>query len=125
VQATCPLLDIIEYQGKSYPLALETEPPVNETIRQWVRGIGHCSAINQGRPIYSLINNQVILRAYRGCAAELSVLAAFPDDSHPVLASWLNGKIPVARGSCYGGWEPATQVFVIEHGKLIEFISHD
>jgi hypothetical protein len=120
--ATCPLLDNIEYRGKVYSLARYTNPPFSQKAMEWVRSLPPCSAIGQGRAFYRIDGDKVFLTKYTGCASALSVADAFEQQEPQLLATWLSGKIDVALGRCNGGWDPAKESFVIENGKLIEFI---
>ena len=119
--ATCPLLDTIEYQGEKYGLATWTITPSNEKVREWIAHLPWCSAPGQGRAVYRVESGQVFLTAFRGCGSTLPVSDAFSQSGPRTLATWLNGKFDVAKGNCMGGWDPATEWFVVEKGSLIEF----
>ena len=119
--ATCPLLDTIEYRGKTYPLAKWTNAPQNEKVRDWINKLPSCSAIGQGRAVYRVEGDKILLMMFRGCGAELSVSEAFSQSGPVTLATWLTGKIDVARGRCMGGWDPATEYFIVENGRLVKF----
>lgn len=119
--ATCPLLDTIEHQGKVYPLASWTNAPHNKKVSEWIENLPQCSAIGQGRAAYRVEDGKVFLIEFYGCGSKLSASAAFSQSEPTVMAIWLTGKIDVARGRCTGGWDPATEYFVVENGRLIEF----
>jgi hypothetical protein len=119
--ATCPLLDTIEYRGKAYPLAKWTNAPHNEKVNEWIKSLPLCSAMGQGRAVYRIEDDKVFLIMFSGCGPKLSVSEAFSQPEPVTLATWLNGRIDVARGSCMGGWDPAAEYFVVENGRLVEF----
>ena len=121
VFATCPLLDLIEHQGKTYGLAQWTYTPSNEKVSNWIRNLPWCSAIGQGRAVYSVKEGKVFLVKFRGCGSELPVSEAFSQAEPTLLAIWLTGKIDVAKGNCNGGWDPATEYFVVDKGQLVKF----
>lgn len=118
--ATCPLLDVVVYEGKSFPLASYTSPPSTEKISSWVRGLPECSASGQGRAVYRVDGKEIFLEKFGGCGVELSALDAYGRAEVPAV--WLNGKFDVARGNCNGGWDPAKESFVAERGQLLQFL---
>ena len=119
--ATCPMLDIMEYQGRIYSLARYTSPPSSSKVDDWMRGLPSCSASGQGRASYRVEGEQVFLVEFFGCGTKLSASEAYGTSESRVFASWLSGKMDVALGSCNGGWDPAKEAFVLEQGKLVEF----
>jgi hypothetical protein len=121
--ATCPLLDVIEYQGKTYSLATYTNPPGSSKVSAWIRGLSpHCSARGQGRASYRIDGNKVFLVKFWGCGSELTVSDAYGQSEPKLFASWLTGKLDVALGNCHGGWDPAKESFVVKNGDLAEFV---
>lgn len=120
--ATCPLLDLVEYKGKTYPLAIETNPPPSQRLSEWRFSLLSCSAPGQGRPVYRIEGDQVFLLKFRGCGAELSVAEAYERSEKQRLATWLNGTLDVALGKCTGGWDPAKESFVVEQGRFVRFV---
>lgn len=120
--ATCPLLDVVKYEGETYPLAKYTSPPWNRKIGDWVRALPGCSAPGQGRAGYQIEGNRVFLVEFWGCGSKLSVADAYEIPESKVLATWADGKIDVARGRCHGGWDPAKESFIVKEGVLVEFV---
>lgn len=120
--ATCPLLDLVEYQGKTYPLAQYTNPPSSPKVSSWIRGLPWCSAPGQGRAVYRVDGDKVFLVKFRGCGSELNVSDAYEQSESKMPASWLTGKLDVALGNCIGGWDPAKESFVVRSGELVEFV---
>ncbi len=120
--ATCPLLDLMDYQGETYRLARYTNPPWNPKVSAWARDLPQCSAPGQGRAHYRVDGDKVFLVKFWGCGAELSVSDAFGQSDSKMLASWLTGKLDVALGNCNGGWDPAKESFVVKSGELTEFM---
>ena len=121
--ATCPLLDLVEYQGKHYALAQDTSPPRSVKLSEWTLRLPPCSAPGQGRASYRIEDSQVFLVGYRGCSSTLGVAEALGITESKLPAHWLSGRINVALGSCFGGWDPANEWFTVEQGRLIEFVS--
>ena len=120
--ATCPLLDVIEYQGKTYGLATYTNPPGSSKVSAWIKRLPPCSAPGQGRASYRIDGDKVFLVKFWSCGSELTVSDAYEQSEPKLFASWLTGKLDVALGSCNGGWDPAKESFVVKSGELIEFV---
>lgn len=121
--ATYPMLDLIEHNGKYYPLAFYTNPPSNPKLLEWERNLPWCSAFGQGRPVYKVEANQIFIIKFRGCGTELSVSEAYDSADPKLLATWLDGKYDVALGSCNGGWDPAKESFFVKQGELVKFVT--
>lgn len=120
--ATCPLLDLMVYNGKDYPLAGYTKPPRNQKIDEWVSALPSCSAPGQGRAIYEIDGKTIFLVKFRSCSSELNVSDAYGTTELKIPAKWLDGKFDVALGSCHGGWDPAKESFIVKEGALVEFL---
>ena len=120
--ATCPLLDLVVYQGKNYPLAGYTKPPRNRKIEEWVSTLPSCSAPGQGRAVYEIDGKNIFLVKFRSCSSELSVTDAYGTVGLKIPAEWLDGKFDVALGSCHGGWDRAKESFIVKEGALVEFL---
>jgi hypothetical protein len=120
--ATCPLLDTVEYEGKVFALAHWTNAPVNGKVNEWRRALPHCSAMGQGRAVYRIENGEIFLTMFRGCSATLSVSEAYSQPEPKILATWLSGRLDVARGPCTGGWDHAKEYFRVREGRLLEFV---
>lgn len=120
--ATCPLRDLVMYQGKTYPLASYTSPPWNRKIADWVATLPQCSAPGQGRPVYQIEGKEVFLVNFRGCSSELSASDAYGTSASRILATWIDGRIDIDQGSCHGGWDLAKQWLIVNKGALVEFV---
>src|SRR2546421_2159941 len=70
IGATCPMFDRIELEGKQLMIYKNTEFPKSAEYTAWWRGLPRCSAANQGRAVYRVVDNKIYLTGFSSCNRE-------------------------------------------------------
>jgi hypothetical protein len=109
--ATTPLFDKIEIEGKQGDIQQIgigwLNLPDSEKLREIMRA-ERCSAIGGPRGEYKIENGKLWLYSLYRCSGKISLSEVYPEQSEPMLATWVNGDLfaQVGKPVCMSskGW---------------------